>query len=149
VDGLCHSYDELCHSYPVSALCQYGSAAPGVLTGLATAHPDGVRSALLQTGPLGDGGALIVVGEIDTSNDELFTCTVRAAAERSRDVLHLDLRGVTFLAAGGCRALAVGTREFRARGGRLILRDPAPMVEHILRMVGLDRLPNVELARNS
>jgi anti-anti-sigma factor len=67
------------------------------------------------------------------------------AATRVSEMVRVDLRRVSFLSAGGCRALAVGTQQFRDRGGRVLLVAPQPVVERVLRLYGMEALTHVEL----
>lgn len=140
--------DEICRTHPVSALCQYQQAATedDRLRELTEAHLDGIRQRLLATGPEHRGLAL--VGEIDMSNEGVLSCALQAAMSRAVDTFHLELSGLRFLSAAGCRVLSQGTRQFRDRGGRLLLIGPTAGVAEMLRLTGLDRQLNVELVRS-
>jgi anti-sigma B factor antagonist len=58
----------------------------------------------------------------------------------ARPVLRLDLSGVRLLSAAGVRALIAAHLRVRARGGVLVLVDPDPMVDRVLRFSGLHRV---------
>jgi anti-anti-sigma factor len=137
--------DVLCRTHPVSALCQYDQkhTTGGWLRRVAASHVAGIRDRLLNTGD--SDGDLALAGEIDISNDDLLAYTLQAATSAATGTFRLDLSRVTFIGAGGCRALAIGTQEFRSRGGRLLVITPQPGVEQVLRTVLFDRLDRVEL----
>jgi anti-anti-sigma factor len=141
--------DQLCRAQPVSALCQYeGATTTGARLEQATAaHRAGIRESQLHTAEA-DGG-LILAGEVDWSNEPVLLAAVRAATSPATTpaatstvpgTLRIDLRRVSFLSAGGCHALAVGTQQFRDRGGGVLLVAPQPIVERVLRLYGLDAL---------
>jgi anti-anti-sigma factor len=135
--------DELCHTHPVSALCQYEEATmtSAQLRQVTALHADGVRQRQLSTVP--DNEGLALVGEVDMSNDYLLMCTLEAATSRADGTFRLDLSRLGFLGAGGCRAVVQASQGFRERGGDLLLVAPQPQVEQILRIVGLDRLAHI------
>jgi anti-anti-sigma factor len=70
-----------------------------------------------------------------------------AAMSAGSEMLRVDLRRVTFLSVGGCRAVAVTTQQFRDRRGRVRLVALQPTVERVLRLCGLDALMHVEVVR--
>jgi anti-anti-sigma factor len=59
--------------------------------------------------------------------------------------LCLDLADLVFVDVAGCRALARGTRDFRAGGGEILLVAPPPAVERTLRLLGVSELPGFQL----
>jgi anti-sigma B factor antagonist len=131
--------DRLCREYPVSAMCQYDTAAVGDRLGVvATTHSAGLREKQLHA-VLGPDG-LVLSGEVDMANQDLLADVIDTVVRSSTGVLVVDLRDVGFLTVAGGRVLARGTERFRARGGRLRLVDPAPHVLRVLRMFGLDPL---------
>ncbi len=137
---------DLCRSLPVSALCQYDETATSGdgLRPLVSLHLGGVRGARLASGAAA--GALAIAGEIDISNEDLLAAVLETAAGTAGGTLHVDLGGVTFLGAAGCRALLQGTDRFRRGGGRVVLDAARASVGHLLQIVGIDRAPGVELA---
>jgi anti-anti-sigma factor len=138
--------DELRRTLPVSVLCQYGGpvASGEPFDGVAGFHRDGVRERQLQTA-LRD-GMLVLAGEVDLANEAVLVPVVRSATAGAGPVLALDLRRLSFLSVGGCRALVTATEAFRARGGCIELRSPQWIVERAVRMFGLDDLANMEVA---
>ena len=62
----------------------------------------------------------------------------RCAGERVRVVV--DLSGVDFMASVGIRLLVVNSRSVAARGGRLVLLSPAPLVRNIFDLADISAL---------
>ncbi|MFF5073843.1 STAS domain-containing protein [Micromonospora olivasterospora] len=77
-------------------------------------------------------------GEVDIATVGVLRSALWAAP--SRPLLRLDLSGVRLLSAAGVRALLAAHRRIRARGGVLVLVDPAPTVARVLRVTGLHRV---------
>ena len=136
----------LCQTRPISALCQYeqASAAGDRLAELVGSHRN-IRQFQLSSHCANGGMAL--AGEVDISNDKLLEHALAAAASRVSGTLRLDISQVGFLGAAGCRALDVGTRQFRDGGGHVFLLAPVPSVEQILRIAGMDQLKHMEVVR--
>ena len=143
--GLAGSLERAHRTHQVSALCQYDRApmAGNQLDHAAARHAGGIRERQLQTARSDDG--LIVAGEVDCSNEHLLLSAVQAATSTTESEFSLDLRRVAFLDLSGCRALAIGTRQFREQGGRLMLLISGGITGRVVGMVGLDALPNVEI----
>jgi anti-anti-sigma factor len=140
------AFDRLCRTQPVSALCQYEqSGMPrDRLADVAASHlSGGIRQRALTIAQ--HVGYLVLAGEIDVSNHDILTCALRAAAGQASQTLRLNVSQVEFLGAAGCRALDDGTFRFRRLGGRVLLIEPKPWVERILRVARVDRLERVEL----
>ena len=136
---------DLCRNGRVSALCRYELATThGARLGeLVDTHVDGVRSGSLVTRRAG--GALALAGEVDISNLELFSASLRAVTRAGDPVAWLDLGDLRFMDVAACRALARATERFRVAGGELLLVDPLPPVAHVLTLLGVGALPGVEL----
>ena len=150
VDGQEHAdleraMNRLCHTRPVSALCQYeADLAPMMLHALCGMHADGIVEAQLRCRATPDG--LSLAGDVDVSNHEVLRFALRAAiTTESTEDLVVDLTDVGFLDVCGARALLTGTTEHRAAGGRLRLLRPSPAVERLLVLLGLDRAPGMIL----
>ncbi|NBE79718.1 anti-sigma factor antagonist [Micromonospora sp. NEAU-HG-1] len=77
-------------------------------------------------------------GEVDIATVGLLRTALWAAP--ARPLLRLDISGVRLLSAAGVRALIAAHRRVRARGGELVLVDPAPVVARVLHVTGLDRV---------
>jgi anti-anti-sigma factor len=140
--------ERLCRVERVSALCQYdGRTVTGAaLDDVAGRHAGGVRETQFETAASDDG--LAIAGEIDFTNDEVLAATLRAATSSASGVFRVDLRHVTFVSAGGLRALANGTKAFREQGGDLVLVCPCPSVDRSLKLLAVDQLDHVTVDRN-
>jgi anti-anti-sigma factor len=140
------AFDRFCRTHPVSGLCQYEQwGMPGDrLQDVAVSHlSGGIRQRTLSVAQ--HVGHLVLAGEIDVSNHDILMCALRAATEQASQTLRLDVRRVEFLGAAGCRALDDGTFTFRRQGGRVLLVEPKPWVERILRVARVDQLERIEL----
>ena len=145
--------DRLCETHPVSALCHYDSttdAATG-LDDVAAPHVAGrIRDRQLFVTRDDDG--LCLIGEVDVNNHRLLAATLRASttgSEAGQATFRLDLSSLAFLSVGGARALAEGTRQYREKGGRVLLTRPPRVVERVLRTLGVDLMPGMELVGGS
>jgi anti-anti-sigma factor len=138
--------DELVRTRPVHALCQYAQeTTPGhVLDDVVAFHLLGVRQASFSTGWDGDG--LVLRGEVDSTNADVFTAALAAAAGIASRALCLDLTGLDYLDAASCWRLDDATRRFRAAGGEVVLMGPPPAVERTMRLLEIDELPGMHLA---
>lgn len=140
------AFDRLCRTRPVSALCQYEQRdMPGDrLQDVAASHlSGGIRQRALSVAQ--HVGQLVLAGEIDVSNHDILMCALRAATEQASQTLRLDVSRVEFIGAAGCRALDDGTFRFRRQGGRVLLIEPKPWVERILRVSRVDKLEGIEV----
>jgi len=141
--------DELCRTRPVSALCQYERQATTelCLRKVVATHLAGIRDPGLRTGPAEDGIAFD--GELDISNVDMFAAAVDAVVTANADaapgLVRLDLGEVCFVDVAACRALVTSTRRFRRGGGRVLVIAPHPMVERVLQLLDVDRLPGFEI----
>jgi anti-anti-sigma factor len=128
----------------LAILCRHDrTARRSELEAAIAAHPEGLRTAMLVTRPIGEG--LAVAGEVDVSNVDLFAATLAFHSRAARSVLWLDVANLRFMDVAGCRALARVTRVFRNNGGTLLVVDPLPPVAHVLRLLGVDRLRGLEV----
>ena len=93
--------------------------------------------------PLEDRIGLRLEGELD-----LATAPILVEALRSLHHLNgattLDLSGLTFMDSSGIHAIVAYARSEDCPG-RVILHDPTPIVARALEMVGIDRIPGVEI----
>jgi anti-anti-sigma factor len=139
-------FDRLCRTQPISALCQYEQLGMPVdrLKDAAESHlSGGIRQCTLSVAQRV--GHLVLAGEIDVSNHDILMCALRAAAGQASQTLRVDMSQVEFLGAAGCRALDDGTFRFRRQGGRVLLCEPKPWVERILRVARVDQVEGIEL----
>ena len=127
--------DLLCHTQPVSVMCQYPEELVGeslaVVSGM---HRDGIRQSLLRTARRP--GGVVVAGEVDISNHDVLRSALQAASA-GVDSLVVDLSALTFLDVSGARALLAGTAVHRRGGGRVRLSGAAPQVQRALQVSGV------------
>ena len=95
----------------------------------------------MTVGELGNGAlCLALEGRLDTAGvdrvEKSFTAAVTA---QDRDAA-VDLAGVAFLASMGVRMIIATARAQRARGRKLVLFAPRPLVRQTLEMVALDQI---------
>lgn len=137
--------DELCRTRPVSALCQYDreTISPTQLGEAARTHRLGIRESLLQTSPTA--GGIAVAGELDTSNAEVLDAALRAVAAATTGGVEINFTDLRFVDAAGCRVLRDVAEQLRTRGVTLVLVAPQPRVARMLALLGLDRLPHIEI----
>lgn len=88
----------------------------------------------------GDVTCLALTGRLDIEGTQAieqkfsFATTVKAAK------IVVDLAGVSFLASIGIRLLVTSARAQAARGGKLVLAAPQPLVRKVLETAGIDQL---------
>ncbi|MBY8874298.1 STAS domain-containing protein [Micromonospora sp. PLK6-60] len=88
---------------------------------------------------VGDGAVDVwAVGEVDIATVGALRAALWAAP--ARPVLRLHLARVPLLSAAGIRAVVAAHLRVRARGGELVLVDPTPTVQRVLRTTGLHRV---------
>ncbi|GIJ20438.1 STAS domain-containing protein [Micromonospora lutea] len=76
-----------------------------------------------------------VAGVIDIATVAAFRAALWAAPTRGE--LRVDLSEVRLLSAAGVRTLVAARLWVRSQGGALVLVDPPPVVERVLRTTGL------------
>ncbi len=79
-----------------------------------------------------------VAGVVDVATVAAFRAALWAAPARPE--LRVDLSELLMLSAAGVRALIAARLRVRAQGGELVLVDPSPVVERVLRATGLRRV---------
>ncbi len=95
--------------------------------------------ALVSTRRLADGAAVIDIrGEIDSATaDQLRTVIVDTVSALRPVRVVVDMMHVTFVDSTGIGALASGYNAAKSVGVTFEVVNPAPFVEHQLRMLGL------------
>jgi len=141
-----HVMDDLCATLPVSALCQLDAAGADaeVLTSLIDSHSGIIEEAQLRLRRRG--GHVVLSGEVDFSNASLLAQALRSVCgAEPASATAIDLSELTFVDVSGCRALAVGTDAHRRRGGTVTVSGVPAHLLKVLALLGMDRLPGVEL----
>jgi anti-anti-sigma regulatory factor len=140
--------DELCRTAAASILCQYPSTLPGSLLERACSlHGGGVRAAMVDINPIQDG--IAVTGEADLSNASALRAALAAGyarlSEQVTTSFAVDLAGLHFLDVAAARALVTGTSVPRSRGVDVRLRSAVPIVDFLLRQLGVDTIDGLTL----
>ena len=143
------SLADLCRDHPVSVLCVYDRDGDRDSAGiehvdLAVArHPDGLQEQRL--GLRRNAHTLYVVGEIEMSNLDVFAIALRALTDTPSPTVHIDMEGVTFLAAAAARTLIRDTAPYRDHGTDVEIHA-TPHVTRILQLLDIHRLPKLHLS---
>ena len=86
----------------------------------------------------GDGVVVRVRGEVDVvSSPPLYECLKNLG---DRQMVTVDLSGVTFLDSSGLSALVVTCRARESAGGELVLRGVKPAQMKLFELTGLDEV---------
>ncbi len=80
--------------------------------------------------------SLSVSGELDLATAPLLESALEGEIESGRDVT-FDVTGLRFMDAAGL-GVFVRARRSIGRHGRVLLRDPGPIVRRVLSLTGLD-----------
>lgn len=87
----------------------------------------------------GDAARLELSGELDRENAWALTAAViKAERTRARRVT-LDLSALTFVDAGGLRAIGDVGRRARRSGQALVVANPSGPVKRLLSLTGIDQ----------
>jgi anti-anti-sigma factor len=80
-----------------------------------------------------------LAGEIDFATTDLVRDTIAEALEAHSDasVLEIDLTDVTLVDSTGVGLLVTSHRELADRGIRLIVTNPAKIVERVMKVTGV------------
>ena len=78
-------------------------------------------------------------GALDLAGATEIDVKFSALAGANRNVV-VDLEKVGFLASIGIRSLLLNAKVLQRRGGKMVLLNPQPMVEKVLRTSGIDKL---------
>jgi anti-anti-sigma regulatory factor len=87
---------------------------------------------------------LLCAGDEDRSTQSLRRRALVLAFRAQSDVL-VDLRGLVFADTTLMIDLAMLSNRLRRRERRLLLQGAQPQIMHLIELVGLHRLPGVEL----
>jgi anti-anti-sigma factor len=90
-------------------------------------------------------GVLRVSGEEDRVTSGRRRRALSSALHATRDVI-VDLSELTFADSSLMVDLAVLARRLRLQGRNLRLAGPQPQIQRLIEMVGLHRLPAVQVA---
>ncbi|MFW3168537.1 MEDS domain-containing protein [Geodermatophilus sp. CPCC 206100] len=140
----------------MSALCAYrrGAVDPDVLRDVATVHPqlgvpDGVHAdELAPFRVFVDGDRLAVAGSVDAFGAERLRALLTTSPADGDAVATLDVSGLTFFDAAGCRALAAWAQDRASCGRRPELVGATPLFARVWRLLGYDRIARATLRRS-
>lgn len=82
---------------------------------------------------------LNVEGKIDALTSDEFQNIVLKAFTKSKNVV-LNLEGVTYMSSAGLRALVLGEKTARSKGGQMVIINLQPQVQEVLKVTGFDSL---------
>jgi len=91
--------------------------------------PGGITRALLS-------------GRMDTAGASAVDLRFSVLAGAKRRLV-VDLAGVTFMASMGLRTLMICARTMAAKGGKMALANPQPLVQQVLETSGIGQLIGV------
>jgi len=93
----------------------------------------------ILSAPTHDGAVVVAVrGEVDFSNaDELADCLRVAIADRSPEVVRVELGQASFIDSTGLGALIQGYRAATEARVRFVVVDPTPTFRRVLTVTGL------------
>lgn len=97
---------------------------------------DDRTSAGLRITALVDQPGLAVEGDVDFRSLGEFTDALAQAIEQHPADVYVDLGGITFMEVSAMRVLADTQRQLAAMNRKLVLRNLAPHLQPVLRVVG-------------
>ncbi|HWE85760.1 MAG TPA: STAS domain-containing protein [Terracidiphilus sp.] len=88
-----------------------------------------------------DGGITRIVldGRMDIEGSQAIDLRMNVIAGSARLVL-VDLAGVTFLGSMGLGSIVRPAQAIRRRGGKMVLLNPIPLVQEVLRNAHIDTI---------
>ena len=87
-----------------------------------------------------EGIDVAVTGEIDLATSGPLAQALTEVLDRKPVTVRLDLAEVSFLDSSGIRCLVGVAERAAAVGGRLVVRNPTPMVQRVLEICSVDQL---------
>ncbi|MBQ9871323.1 MAG: STAS domain-containing protein [Eubacterium sp.] len=85
---------------------------------------------------------LDVEGKIDALTSEEFQNIVLKAFTKDKNVV-LNLEGVTYMSSAGLRALVLGEKTARSKGGKMVIINLQPQVHEVLKVTGFDSMLDI------
>ena len=89
---------------------------------------------------------MFVSGRIDGATANALEIVILEATRTSSKLIRVNLAQTTFLCSAGLRVLLQYWRQMKNAGRTLVVADPSPEVDSVLRMTGF-RVEMVEGAR--
>lgn len=88
-------------------------------------------------------GHVRICGELDAATAGIAATALEAAAAGGGDVV-VDVSGLTFIDSTGIRLLLLTCGSLEGRG-TLVLRSPVAMVQRVIDLTGLEKVPNLRV----
>jgi len=86
---------------------------------------------------------VITAGKIDTSNSSDFDAEIKSSLEGIMELV-LDFGELKYISSSGLRSLLSLTKIMAAKGGKMTIINPTPMVSEVFRVTGFDNVLNIE-----
>jgi len=91
-----------------------------------------------------EGVVVFVVGEVNNEDVDFFREQISTAYIDGSGSFIIDVSGLKYVNSAGVGALAALQRRLRKHGDNLVIRDPQPAIERLLRVTRLDTVITVE-----
>jgi anti-sigma B factor antagonist len=88
----------------------------------------------------GDLTHLALIGRVDLKSLEAFDVKFTALTLAIRKPVLIDLSEVDYLASIGLRMLLTTAKALASHGSKIVLLNPQPMVEEVIRTAGFDKI---------
>ena len=88
----------------------------------------------------GDHAVLRAFGEVDLATAEAWRAALATLIETGDTLLRVDLRHVSYIGAGGIRALVAAHDEAARHGATLIVTAASPLFIHLCELLDLHQL---------
>ena len=92
----------------------------------------------VQSSRVADGIMLVLRGELDLRTASIAEEAL-ADAERSHELVALDLRNLSFMDSTGLRLIVVAEQRARQSGHRLVIVQGPPWVQRLFEVTGIDK----------
>lgn len=87
----------------------------------------------------GDITRVLLDGRLDIEGAAVIDLRMNVLAGSAKFLL-IDLRNVSFLGSMGLRSIVIPAQSVRRRGGKVVLFDPVPMVEEVIKASNIDQV---------
>jgi anti-anti-sigma factor len=85
---------------------------------------------------------IVLEGRMDIDGSEAVDLRMNVVAGSSTRVL-VDMASVTFLGSMGLRSIVLPAQAVKRRGGRMVLLQPIPMVEAVLKSANIPAMISI------
>ena len=98
-----------------------------------------LQSRELESGILG----ISLTGRLDSAGAQQIDLKFTALTATRKAPILVDLSQVTFVASIGMRTLVINAKAQKSRGGSMVLYQPTPAVEEVLKSAGIDTIISI------